>query len=82
MALDTPYGAAGRLRKFNSYISLLFPPPLQSKYQPPLYFVPAVFLRVFPTGFPRFSRYRMFPHLWAPTVNMQCSRQCPLPYVV
>ena len=56
MALDTPYGAAGRLRRFNSCIPRLFPPLYFTvQYQPPLYFVPAVFLRVFPTGFPKVS---------------------------
>ena len=59
MALDPPYGAAGRLRRFNSCIPPLSPPISPSNPNPAisLHFVPAVFLRVFPTGFPRFSRW-------------------------
>ena len=49
MALDTPYSAADRLRRFDS--CSLSPFPFTVQYQPPLHFVAAVFLRVFPYGF-------------------------------
>ena len=45
-----------------------------------LHFVLAIFLRFFLRGFPGFpAGYRIFPCLWAPTVNTQSARQCPLP---
>ena len=60
MALDMLYGTVGRLCRFNPAF-LFFPPPFIIQYQPTLNFVPAVFLKVLPTGFPGFSRWIPLP---------------------
>ena len=66
MVLDTPYGAAGRLRRFNSCIPLLFPPPSIS--------IPAT-IALCPSGFPKGFSY------WISQVfllGIRCSRACEL----